>query len=481
MFEVRVNLTKLIERLKKDAKTLSRNEKISHSQALHQLAISNNYPHWKALLKAEKKELIKSTPSPVVSNKFATDSDFQIESAVSNEPERDFELPDEIKLSVAENRELLAKAGIEYAIFEPTNTGLKKKILDATQSVNTLFKFEKLHVYSKQKQGPEFKIIKKAYFLDNSISIETKCSLYRPKIKKGDPRMWFTNLADFATATEQIAIIVYDDSLYLINLSRLNLADLSKSSLPWQLVDNYLKSKNGFAIELLEKLKEIALQGSICAGIQGSTSVGLAVESALKIKQNSSKAPDYNGIELKSARGNKQKSRTTLFAQVPDWNKSPLKSSAEILDKFGYKRGDDFKLYCTLSTQKINSQGLSFFYDESSDLLKEQCGKELVAVWQGSHLCERLLTKHAETFWIDATSTIENGAEYFQLTAVTHTKSPLITQFLTLIENGVITMDHLIKRKGNEISVTEKGPLFKINKRDLEMLFPSPIKYSLLT
>jgi hypothetical protein len=40
-------------------------------------------------------------------------------------------------------------------------------------------------------------------------------------------------------------------------------------------------------------------------------------------------------------------------------------------------------------------------------------------------------------------------------------------------------MEHLIKKSSNTNRVSEKGPLFKINKRDLELLFPTPIKYKL--
>lgn len=51
---------------------------------------------------------------------------------------------------------------------------------------------------------------------------------------------------------------------------------------------------------------------------------------------------------------------------------------------------------------------------------------------------------------------------------------------MPLLENGTITMDHLIKRSAKNGRVSEKGPLFKINSRDLSLIFPAPIKYSLL-
>jgi hypothetical protein len=165
---------------------------------------------------------------------------------------------------------------------------------------------------------------------------------------------------------------------------------------------------------------------------------------------------------------------------VADWEKSPCKSSAEILDKYGYQRAIDFKLYCTVSTQKANSQGLQFFYDEANDQLieKDRDGKN-VAIWPGRLLRDRLLQKHAETFWIAARTIMVKGVEHFELISVTHTKRPLVSQLIPLIEAGVITMDHLIKRIGGKSAAAEKGPLFKINKRDLSFLFPDPKTYLL--
>lgn len=69
--------------------------------------------------------------------------------------------------------------------------------------------------------------------------------------------------------------------------------------------------------------------------------------------------------------------------------------------------------------------------------------------------------------------------EYFQYSEVEHTKKPIVSQFDLLIEQGVITLDHLIKRnfKGK---VVEKGPIFKIKPNGLDLLFPPSEKYLLL-
>jgi hypothetical protein len=183
--------------------------------------------------------------------------------------------------------------------------------------------------------------------------------------------------------------------------------------------------------------------------LQADTAIGRTLETLLGIDINSSKKPDYKGIELKSYR-DKRGNRKNLFAQVPDWNLSKFKSSAEILNTFGYIRGDDFKLYCTVSTLVRNSQGLKLKMNAEISQLIENSDKASVGdfvVWGLETLHKRLLEKHNETFWIAADSVIIGGKEHFQYKKVEHTKKPIVSQFDILLEQGIITLDHLIKKK----------------------------------
>ena len=166
---------------------------------------------------------------------------------------------------------------------------------------------------------------------------------------------------------------------------------------------------------------------------------------------------------------------------MPDWSLSKLKGSGEILDQFGYERGVDFKLYCTVSCLGPNSQGLMLRIDNDDRLLHENSNKPLIgdfAVWTLTKLHERLLEKHNETFWIAAESLREDGVEYLHYTKVEHTRKPIVSQFDLLLEQGIITLDHLIKRKPSRKTV-EKGPLFKIKPNSVGLLFPPSRSYSL--
>jgi len=142
----------------------------------------------------------------------------------------------------------------------------------------------------------------------------------------------------------------------------------------------------------------------------------------------------------------------------------------------------DEPLYCTVSANKHNSQGLLLKIDSDISHLIETSNDTSIGdfvVWTLQKLHNRLLEKHAETFWVSAESIQVNGCEHFIYTDVEHTKKPIIAQFDLLLEQGLITVDHLIKMNSKG-KVVEKGPLFKIKPSSLNLLFPPSEKYTLI-
>lgn len=225
--------------------------------------------------------------------------------------------------------------------------------------------------------------------MDKSVA-----SLYRPHTKKGDPRIWFTGLKNYAKADDILAMMVFEEKLYVINLTQLPVVEFVEGILATPLkevVEQLSYNVNAVAIELLNKLKSLAHQGFISSPVDADTAVGRVLESALGIQINCSKKPDYKGIELKAFR-ERRTNRKNLFAQVADWDLSKLKSSEEILEHFGYKRGNEFKLYCTVSTIKKNSQGLIFRMDNNlAQLVENSVDIGDFAVWRLEKLHARLL------------------------------------------------------------------------------------------
>ena len=378
----------------------------------------------------------------------------------------------------------MTENSIELTLIEPTENGLRKSIMDATGSVRIYLKEKLIHDYNHQSQGQGHKILIKSYFIDIWNFISSTASLYRPVSKKGDPRIWFKGLPDYVNPNDILGIIEFDKKLYVLNITTLDIDKLLKSKIlnPLQDLVSQIKSiSNLVAEELLGLLRKVAKMGPVPALLKADTSIGRTLETLLGIDINSSKKPDYKGIEIKSYR-DKRGNRKNLFAQVPDWPISKFKSSAEILNNFGYSRGSDFKLYCTISTLTRNSQGLKLKIDSKMNHLVENSDKPSVGdfvTWALETLHKRLLEKHNETFWIAADSLQIEGHEYFQYKKVEHTKKPITSQFDILLEQGIITLDHLIKRTAAG-KVVEKGPLFKIKPNSVNLLFPPSKLYSLL-
>ncbi len=383
------------------------------------------------------------------------------------------------------NLAALNAAGLTSTLLFVTATGLDKAILDATIPVRNMLRDAGIHDFIEQAKGPSNKVMKDAVILNDSGSIASSLSLYRPVTKDGDPRMWFYGLKDHARPDDVFAIFVIGNRVHAINLSRVHLRDEVASSVALRIFFSpFWQDAEQVANELLVKLRGLAQGGPIRAVCDGDTAIGMSIEAALGIPPNSSRKPDYKGIELKSGRSaiGTRGTRATLFASVPDWHLSNCKSSGEILKKFGYPRGTDFKLYCTVSTIRPNSQLLQFRIEDVARFLHEEAMKSStvpVAVWTLPQLEARLAEKHRETFWIKATSEKRSGEEWFHLKSVLHTRNPNIPQFERLLAEGTITMDHLIKRTSSG-GAAEKGPLFKIQRHRIPELFlGKPLIHSL--
>lgn len=378
----------------------------------------------------------------------------------------------------------LTEKSVEVTLIEPTATGLGKSIMDATGSVRSYLKDKQIHDFEVQGQGQTNKIQVNSNLINSDSLIKSVASLYRPTTKKGDPRIWFTGLREYARANDILAIIVFEKILYVVNISRLDLDMLinGRDSNPLKDLVNEINSlSREVADELLQKLRIISAKGYLPALLQADTAIGRTLETLLGIPINSSRQPDYKGIELKSARENKG-TRKSLFGKTPDWELSKFKSRVEILDAFGYWDKGVFRLYNTIRATGRNAQGLMLRTDTDLDLLFENSDKKEIGdflVWKMEELRKSLSTKHRETFWVSAQSKFEDNKEFFLFKSVVHTKGPLLTQFGMLIDLGAITLDYPIKRLANG-TVVDKGCNFKLKANAMNLLFPPSQSYDLL-
>ncbi len=389
------------------------------------------------------------------------------------------------------NVKFLVNKQIEFTTIQITETGLKKSILDATAPVRAYLKEKNVHDYESQLQGQEHKHVIDTYILTEATRFFTKTSLYRPVTKKGDPRLWVNKVRDveFLKANDIFALIAHRNILFVVNLSTVDISKVCLSLIDTPLKDLILElssEKNTVSEELLRLIKD-RMTDWMPAEVLADTGIGRTVESTLGIEMNPSKNPDFKGIELKSHR-EASRVRNTLFTQTPEWNISRIKSSKAIVDEYGYiPYGYTHKsLHVTLAANRPNPQGLGLLVQPQLGLLEADEFSQIpsedgtfrkindVAAWRLIKLHERLLTKHHETFWIDAETKVESGREYFRVSEILHTKNPIPFQFDVLLEQGQITVDFLLCRDSGGDTYS-----FKINGKAKSLLFPESVTYNL--
>lgn len=387
-------------------------------------------------------------------------------------------------LSAAEVSKLsyLTELQIPVGLLQPTRTALGKGIMDAIAQFRAFLKQERLHDYDVQPKGIANRRRLKTRLLGADQRFhDTLTSFYRPQTKDGDPRVWVYGLQNHAEPDDILALFHRDAYVYVVNLTRHDLGTLLDTNAELRDALGALGGDRVSAVrELLVALREIASKGFLDAGAGFDTTVGMLLERELGIAPNSRREPDYKGIEIKSSRGARA-NRHNLFAKVPDWSRSPVGSSKELLDKFGYERAGRRQLYCTVNARAANSQGLRLLLDEEGRDLWE-CSNRAetprVAVWSLDALEASLAAKHAETFWVEAESRRIDGNEQLRFTRVRHTAEPIVQQFGPLVSSGIVTMDHLVREKNG--SAAERGPLFKLSHGSLGLLFPPARTYELL-
>lgn len=389
------------------------------------------------------------------------------------------------------NLAFLTQKSIEFTLVQITETGYKKSILDATEPMRHYFKEVGMHDYELQPQGQEYKATQRSYILDATKTYPTITSLYRPETKKGDPRIWPGKLTKYCIPGDILMMLYYSGNLYIVNLTIVDIKKACSSAIITPLKDligAFNHEAMSVSYELTGLMRDLSKEWRPSA-VLADTGIGRAIEDLLGIDMNRSKKPDYKGIELKSFRDQRPGIRSTLFTQVPDWANSKMKSSKEIVQKYGYLRGSSLTYQNTLRSAVPNSQNLGLTtYPIKQVLSIEEKRKQMdknglvsylkvedVAVWQLGKLHERLKEKHHETFWIEVESKVEKGIEYFRPILIEHTKNPVISQFDNLLDTGYITVDLLLCRPSGHGDTIA----FKMNKKARPMLFPENEQISL--
>ncbi len=184
----------------------------------------------------------------------------------------------------------LTENSVSYTLIEPTETALKKGIMDATGMVRSYLKDSGLHNYEIQGQGAKENGVQiESILYKDSIAIKTTASLYRPKAKGkgGDPRIWFYGLTKQTNPNDILVLICYDGKIHIINLTQSPIERLLTSSItnPFkELIKEISFVENRISQELLYKLRGISKSGFIKSLVNADTGVGRTLENYLVLK-----------------------------------------------------------------------------------------------------------------------------------------------------------------------------------------------------
>lgn len=121
------------------------------------------------------------------------------------------------------------KLNVDYALLHPTETGLKKSIFDATQSIVDFLLRRGIHDYHNQNKGQHHKKILATIFIHELGETLIKTSFYRPETKNGDPRLWPAQSNRFSTAGDTLILLELSGQFLIVNISKIGISGLNNA------------------------------------------------------------------------------------------------------------------------------------------------------------------------------------------------------------------------------------------------------------
>jgi hypothetical protein len=360
----------------------------------------------------------------------------------------------------------------EFIFIRMTETMHKKSIIDANASLrmflNDTFDID----YSNIEQGQENKVLKSCNLLTPDGIIEVDISYYRPETKKGDPRFWIYGIKKVVLSDDMFIFTSFDHKPLIIPL-KWSFEDFNK--LISDLLGSYEIELSDIQKELVSKLIEVYEKGWIKTLRAGDTGVGYTFETLIDIQANSSKEPDFKGIEIKTSRKNGNNNLQTLFSKTPEWGE--YKNRGELVIDRGYwdENKNRYALYMTINALVPNSKGWKLKIDYDVEKIYIFQNNDKTVYYDFSILKNALETKHKETLFIKAdvknkTNAKDPNEEFFYNEAFLCVSSSFAS-FLSLIEKGLVSLDFAIHHDPKTKKTRDHGFLWRMNSQYIPMLF----------
>jgi len=236
---------------------------------------------------------------------------------------------------------------------------------------------------------------------------------------------------------------------------------------------------------VFDDLRDISNLGPVKAVSNASNAVGKTLQKLLGITHSTTSKNYHKGILITSTAT--KRGRTNLFARVPDRDMSRYKSTTDLVRAVGREnknKGYEKSLFCTVKANVPNSFGLSLKVDSYHKVVDEMFTDDSnmtssVVCWSINDL-ESRISELGDTAIVTAIPSHRNGSKYFHYRYVEFLGAPNASKFGELLDNGIITLEHLISLKIGGASAIEKGPLFKISNASRNLLYPQDSKYDLM-
>ena len=218
---------------------------------------------------------------------------------------------------------------------------------------------------------------------------------------------------------------------------------------------------------LLQRLRVLHYAGPIPVNAKGAGRYGLAVEEALGIPPNSSKAPDFMGIELKTKR---DRSLQTLFSRTPTRYVKDGGKAAFFEEHHYFDVKRNRKALYTSFTRSPDSLGFSL-RSERSQVKVRRAGVTLLS-YDAEVLEAALLSKHMQTAFIAISASKKRGRESCTIDRAVYCKWPSIIRFMRLISDGKVFLD-LTMSETADGRIKDHGFLWRVKGDALDELYLS--------
>lgn len=234
-------------------------------------------------------------------------------------------------------------------------------------------------------------------------------------------------------------------------------------------------------ISKFNEIRKIGYVNSICGGSAG---VGRTFEHLLGIKNNCLEFPDYGGIEIKTKASDR-------YGELSLFNCTPIGATeyeiARLKNKYGYP-DREYKKYKVLSALAncIEKTKVGIFY--KFQLKIDKTHRKLILLvfnlkdqllddstfWPLDLIEARFMGKCSTLAFINAKKDYKYGKRMFFYDNLRIMTIKDFDKFINLLEKGIITVNFKIgifKTPDNFGKIYDHGTAFKIDEKNLEMLF----------